>query len=146
VDDDEGEMALELGVRRAHRLGEVARVVALDEVRDDLCVGLGREHVAGGRKRVAKLTEVLDDPVQDDRDLVLDAAGQRMGVLVGDLAVRRPARVADAGRRRRAVEFRRFLELVEVPDRSDVVETLVLDQAEPGRVVAAVLESLEALE
>ena len=39
-----------------------------------------------------------------------------------------------------------FLQLVEVSDGADVVEALVLDEAEPGRVIAAVLEPLEPLE
>ena len=99
VDDDEGEVALELVVGRAHRLDEVAFVVALDEVRDDLRVGLRREGVAVGFERLAQLAEVLDDPVQDDGDLLLRAARQRMGVFVGDFPVRGPARVADAGGR-----------------------------------------------
>ena len=46
VDDDEREVALELGVRGAHGRDEIAVVVALDEVRDDLGVGLGAELVA----------------------------------------------------------------------------------------------------
>ena len=52
VDDDEGEVALELGVGRAHGLGEVALVVALDEVRDDLGVGLGAR--TRGRRRASE--------------------------------------------------------------------------------------------
>ena len=146
VDDDEREVALELVVGRAHRLDEVAFVVALDEVRDDLRVGLRREGVAVGFERLAQLAEVLDDPVQDDGDLLLRAARQRMGVLVGDFPVRRPTRVADAGGRGGAVAARGLLQLLEVADRSDVVETALLEQADARRVVAAVLESLETLE
>ena len=41
VDDDEREVPVELAVREAHGLDQVARVVALDEVDDDLGVGLG---------------------------------------------------------------------------------------------------------
>ena len=43
VDHDEGEVALELAVSGAHRLDQIALVVALDEVDDDLGVGLGAE-------------------------------------------------------------------------------------------------------
>ena len=46
VQDDEGEVPLQLGVRGAHRLDEVALVVPFDEVADHLGVGLGRELVA----------------------------------------------------------------------------------------------------
>ena len=45
---DEGEMALEPRVRRAHRLDQVARVAALDEVGDHLGVGLRAEAGAFG--------------------------------------------------------------------------------------------------
>ena len=95
VDDDEREMALEVPVRRAHGLGQVADIVALDEMGDHLCVGLGRERVAVGLEALAQLAEVLDDAVQDDGDLLV-AAGERMRVLHADAPVRRPARVADS--------------------------------------------------
>ena len=50
MDDDECEVPLELGEREPHRLDEVALVVALDEVRDGLGVGLGGERVAVCRR------------------------------------------------------------------------------------------------
>ncbi len=43
VDDDEGEVALELVECLPHRLGEVAFVVALDQVHDRLRIGFGGE-------------------------------------------------------------------------------------------------------
>ena len=46
MDDDEGEVPLELRVRGAHRGDQVAVVVALDEVDDHLGVCLGAELVA----------------------------------------------------------------------------------------------------
>ena len=48
---------------------------------------------------LAQLAVVLDDPVEDDRELAAVAAGERMRVPLGDAAVRRPARVAEAGGR-----------------------------------------------
>ena len=74
VDGDEGEVPLELRVRGAHGVDEVPLVVALDQVDDDLGVRLGAEAVAVGLKRLLQLAVVLDDPVQDDRDLVVLAA------------------------------------------------------------------------
>ena len=96
VDDDEGEVALELAVGLARRLEQVAVVVALDQVDDHLGVGLGVEDVALGLERRLQLAVVLDDPVQHDRELVLVAAGERMRVLLVDGAVGGPARVAEA--------------------------------------------------
>ena len=134
---------VELRVGPGDRVGEVALVVALDQMGDDLGVGLRAERVALVDQRVLELAEVLHDPVEHDRDLVLHAPGQRMRVLEGDLAVRGPARVPDPGRGRRAVQTGRGLQLVEVPDGPDVVEPLVLEQRDAGRVVPAVLEALE---
>src|SRR5437762_7132266 len=69
-----------------------------------------------------------------------------MGVLVRDLAVRRPACVTDPGGRLGAVETGLGLQLVEIAHRTDVVETLVLEESKAGRVVTAILEALQALD
>ena len=37
------------------------------------------------------------------------------------------------------------LTLDEIPDRPEVVEALVLEQCEPGRVIASILEALQAM-
>ena len=42
--------------------------MALDEVHDDLGVGLRAERVAVGDERLLQLAVVLDDPVEDDRE------------------------------------------------------------------------------
>ena len=55
---------------------------------------------AGGQELLLELHVVLDDPVDDHVHAILGVV-VRVGVLLGDAAVRRPARVADAGRRRR---------------------------------------------
>ena len=51
-----------------HRLEQVAVVMAVDEVSDDLGIGLGDEHVAGGLQLAAQLVVVLDDPVVHQAD------------------------------------------------------------------------------
>jgi len=48
VEDDEREVALELGVGRPNGLGQIPLVVALDEVGDHLGVGLGGQRVPFG--------------------------------------------------------------------------------------------------
>ena len=113
---------------------------------DHFGVGLRRELVAVRLQRALQLAEVLDDPVQDDRGLALVAARQGVSVLLGDPPVGRPARVAEPGRRLGAVVLGDPLEVVEIPDGSDVVEPLVFEQCEPGRVIAPVLEALEAMD
>jgi hypothetical protein len=145
VDGDEREVAFELGECETDGLDEVAVVEALDEVRDRLGVGLGRERVAVGDEVLRQLAIVLDDPVEDDRDLRRVTTGERVRVGLGDSAVGRPARVGDAGGRLRSVRRARSLRLPERPDGTHVVEPVRLEKRDPGRVVAAVLEALEAL-
>ena len=69
--------------------------LALDEVRDDLRVGLGLELVALRLQLFLQLEVVLDDAVVHDDDAAR-AVAVRMRVLLGRAAVRGPARVAHA--------------------------------------------------
>ena len=96
VHRDEGVVAAQLGVGGAGGGGEVAVVVVGDQVGDHLGVGLGGEVLAFGDQALAQLGVVLDDPVEDDVDLA-GAVVVRVGVLLGDPAVGRPAGVGDAG-------------------------------------------------
>ena len=146
MDHDEREVALELVERETHCLDEVAVVMALDEMRDGLRVRLGRERVAVGREARSQLTVILDNAVQDDRELRGSAAGEGVRVELGDRPMRRPACVAEAGRRARAVGAGAGLQVPERADRAHVVETISLEQRDAGGVVAAVLQALEALE
>ena len=95
VDDDEREVPFQLVVGLAHGRGEVALVVPLDEVDDDLRVGLGMERVPLRQERLLELAVVLHDPVQHDGQLALRAAGERVRVRLRDGAVRGPARMAE---------------------------------------------------
>ena len=61
--------AVRLAQRGAHRLGDVAVVGLLDEVRERLGVRLGARADGRAPQAVAQLLEVLDDAVVDDRDL-----------------------------------------------------------------------------
>ncbi len=81
--------------RPPHRVLEpVVLHLALDEVRDDLGVGLGDEAVALLLQLALQIEVVLDDAVVDDDDLA-GAVAVRVSVLLGRPPVRRPARVAD---------------------------------------------------
>ena len=141
----------EVGEHGADRLGEVAVVVLLDQVGDDLGVGLGAEDVALVAQRPAELRVVLDDPVEDDVDRVrVVAVGVR--VLLGDAAVRGPAGVGEADRRRGSGDCNGAVpnavraqphggtEVGEVADRGDSVDLPVREQRDAGRVVPPVLE------
>ena len=69
--------------------------LALDQVRDDLGVGLGDELVPFLLQLALQLEIVLDDAVVHDDD-PSGAVAVRVRVLLGRTAVRRPAGVADA--------------------------------------------------
>ena len=105
VHDGERVRALEVLDRARDGGRQIAVEVALDEMRDGLGVGLGAQDVAVGRELLAQLDVVLDDAVVHDRDLA-GAVDVRMRVLLARLAVRRPARVADADAARRPARRR----------------------------------------
>ena len=127
--------------------------MAGDQVGDDLGVGFRAELLAVGLEAPAQLGVVLDDPVEDDVDPV-GAVAVRVGVLLGDATVRRPARVGDTGGGRRGGDgdaasvlvavLDRGAQVDEVADRTNAVDLAVLDHRDPGRVIAAVLELLES--
>ena len=120
--------------------------MALNEVRNHLGIGLGVEDVPFRFEGLLQLPEVLDDPVQHDSKLLLVATDERMRVLLRDPAVRRPARMPEPGRGLRAVGAGGLLQSLEIADGPDVIEAVLLEQREPGGVVASVLEALEAAE
>ena len=145
VHREQREGAVEALHDRAERGDEVAAVrpvLAAEQHRGDLGVGLAAERVALGEQLGLDLGEVLDDAVVDDGELVV--VGQvRVGVGVGGAAVRRPAGVADAGgavgeRVRRCRSSRRTpslparLRMPRSPSR--------VDDGDARGVVAAVLE------
>ena len=95
-DEDQREVAAHQQQRAAHRVLEpVVLHLALDEVRDDLGVGLGDELVALPLELLLEIEVVLDDAVVNHDDLA-GAVAVRMRVLLGRPAVRGPTRVADA--------------------------------------------------
>ena len=117
-------------------------------MRDDLGVGLRGEDVAGGLEALAQRLVVLDDAVVDDGDLAVGDVRMRVGRR--GRAVRRPARVRDAGVRGERARIglrgeigdaRRAHQPLEVRRRG-----IVADDREAGRVVAAVLEPSNAVD
>jgi hypothetical protein len=87
-----------------HGVEQVAVVEVVDEVSDDLGVGLAGEDIAAGFQLGAQLVVVLDDAVVDQGDAT-DAVGRsvgagrevRVGVVHRRRAVCGPAGVGDAG-------------------------------------------------
>ena len=95
-DEHQREQAAQVEQRTPHRVLEtVVLHLALDEMRDDLGVGLGDERVPFLLQLPLQIEVVLDDAVVDDDDAA-GAVAVGMGVLFGRAAVGRPARVPDA--------------------------------------------------
>ncbi len=144
--DRHGVGALGLGERMPNRVGEVAGVGLLDQVREGLRVGLGAQLVSALRQPIAQLLEVLDDAVVDDRD-VAGAVDVWMGIQVVRAAVGRPAGVSEAdGRRGRRIQERRAKVAQLAGSLLDEQVALSRDQRDARGVVAAVLEAGEAFE
>src|SRR5258706_6352619 len=145
VDHRDRARALEPAERAAHRLlqrrAALARLV--DQVRDDLGVGVALEHAAVGFERGAQRAEVLDDAVADHRD----AAGHvRVRVALGGFPVSRPAGVSDADRAGQRHLAQHALEVHELPLSANHAQLAVYEHRYAGRVVAAVLEAPQAVE
>ena len=87
------------GARPAARPRTGRRRTVVDQVGDDLGVGLAFEDVAGGLQLGAQFVVVLDDAVVDQRDarLVVPRCEMRVGVVRGRHAVGGPAGMGDAG-------------------------------------------------
>ena len=92
----EREQPAQVTERPPHRvLQAVAAHLALDEVRDDLSVGLGHEDVPLALQLALQIQVVLDDPVVHDDDAPR-AVAVGVRVLLRGTSVRGPARVAHA--------------------------------------------------
>jgi hypothetical protein len=145
-DEDEREEAAQRFERAAHgALEPVAAHLALDEVRHDLGVRLGDEPVSLGGQLALQIEVVLDDAVVDDDDAAR-AVAVGVGVLLGRPAVRRPARVADAVLAVERVGGEDLLEPRELARRPPQLHRARADDGQPGRVVAAVLQTAQAVD
>ncbi len=92
---------------------------------------------------IAQRPEVLDDAVVDQCDGAHDV---RVRVADGRRAVRRPARVSNADAPVQRVGGQLTREIVELPLRPAPDELAVIDGADTGGVIAAILEPLEPVE
>ena len=117
-----------------------------DEVGEDLGVGLRTEPVPGFHERRAEGLVVFDDPVVDEREPA-GLVEMRVGVGVVGLAVRGPARVADADRGQGAsFSFNKSASAWMRPLHLRVSIWPPIDGGQPGGIVAAVFEPAQAVE
>ncbi len=114
----------------------------MDQVRDDFGIGVRIEAVAMRLELFAKRGVVLDDAVVDDRDAVVGDV--RMRVDRVRHAVRRPARVRDAGEAFDRRLLVKLLEIANLAGRADTRQAVAFEDRDAGGIVAAVFERLEA--
>src|SRR6185437_9113211 len=145
VDHHEGVVTFELARGSPNRLGQIALIVRLDKMDAHLGVRFGAEAMARSYEELLQLAIVLDDAVEDDGEATVLATRQRMRVQLVHRTMRRPARVPETVIGDRSVRARGVLQELEIADRAHILEPAVLAKRNPGGVVTAVLEPLEAL-
>jgi len=136
-DDADSEAPLEPVHHLLDRLAEVVLQHLLDEVGDDLGIGLAREGVV--LEFLLEFEVVLDDAVVDDRDLA-SAIVVGMRIRIRRLPVGRPAGVPEATTGRRRLWE---LELIDLAGLLVHGELAVLPKRDARRVVAAIFEVLQ---
>ena len=128
---DEGKGATQTFERRVNRVGRRLTLgeFVFDDKGGDLGIRLGHERVALRRKFLSQCLEVLNNPVVDDRE---PTRGMRMGVGLGWLAMRRPARVADPDSARERRGGKLGLEVCELALGTPAFELTVLKRRDTG--------------
>ena len=106
---------------------------------DDFRVRFAVELAPVSDELVAERLEVLDDAVVDDRYWPDDVW---MGIVDGRSAMRRPARVRDPDRATERLAAQLTCEIVELPLGPAAGELAVIDGADAGAIIAAILEAL----
>jgi hypothetical protein len=88
---------------------------------------------------------VLDDAVVNHRDAAMTVQ-MRMSVAVCGHSMRGPSGVADTDRGRERRLLKVMLQVSHLAGAPEANELAVLDERHPGRIVAAVLQTLQALQ
>ena len=92
---------------------------------------------------VLQLAEILDDAVVDERQPV---GGVRVGVGLGRRAMRRPARMADAGVAGQRLAGELVLEVAELALGAPAGQVPAFQRRHTGRIVAAIFEPLQRID
>ncbi len=108
-----------------------------DQMRDDFRVGLARQRAPGGLDLALQRLKILDDAVMDDGDAV---GRLRMRIRFGRSAMRRPARMADAGGAGKRLALEPRLEIDELAFGAAARQVAVLKRSDAGRIVAAIFK------
>ena len=146
TEDTQGVGALQTGYGLLDGLHQVALVVQVQQVDDDLGVGLALELEALGLQLLPQGGIVLDDAVVDDGELVV-VAHMGVSVCIGGFTMGGPAGVTDAGCTGHGVTP---LDLcVQVLDHADGflhMDAVLAQNSDAGRVIASVFQLLQAIQ
>ena len=130
-DESQCESTSQTRQRRAHRINRRTALLHFlrHEMGDDFGVGFGAEGGALFFERLAQLAEILDDAVMHDRKTL---GGMRMRVVLGWLAVRRPARMADTGMTGQRLAIEALLQILQFTFGPSALEMTVLHGSNAG--------------
>ena len=127
-----------------HGVEQVAVVELVDQVGDDLGVGLAFEHIALGLQLGAQFVMVLDDAVVHQGDTI--TREMRVGVVDRRYTVGGPTGVGDAGARLHIVLRDLHPQLGHPAGAAGAAQLATLVHGHAARVVAPVLQPLQALD
>jgi len=127
---------------RIDRLESLAEQI-IDEMQNDLGVGLGFENRALFLQAFAQFAEVLDDAVMNYCDA---GGGMRMRVVFRRLAVGGPARVSDAGVTRQRFGSQSRFKILEFAFGATPLEMVAFQRGDAGGIVAAIFKPLERID
>ena len=144
-DDRQSEGTFEALEHIRHRFARrcAARPLPGDELSNHFGVGVGRKLDILLEELVLQPLKILGYPVVNDNHI---AGDMRMGVdLVGG-AVGRPAGVAETGRAGKMIAIHLRLQIGQLAWRPDALDSAILENGDPRRIVTAIFKPLERLE
>src|SRR5258708_32351025 len=116
--------------------------IAIDQVQDDLGIGLGLENRSFFLQGFAQFAKILDDAVVDHGDVV---GRMRMRVALGRLAVGGPAGVADAGVAGERLGFQSRFQILELAFGAAPLKVGAFQRRGTCGIVAAIFKALERI-
>src|SRR5262249_26116456 len=122
--------------------------ILLDQMSDDLSIGLSGELVPFFNQLLFEREIVFDNPVLHNDDFAGSVA-MRMSVFFRGTAMRRPARVADSVHALKRFEPDSLFQVAQLAFSAPHLEfarVTVAGHGDPGRVVSAILQLLEPVD
>ena len=144
-DHGQGEHPAQLFQGFEHGRFKVPVEVLLNQVRDDLGIGIRCELVTLRAERSFDGKVVLDDAVVDDHDSPL-AVAVRVGVLFGRATVCGPAGVSESVSSTQRLLGEKRLQIRQLPGTTTELHFPVVDHRDAGRIVASILKAAEPAE